>query len=188
MRPTSRNNQLRGLVCIALLCAVQLFGRTGIGVQAGIWKPSSLDRDPSNPLAAIQGSGSSFGVQATTPVWQGFALQLSAWTWQRSAGADRAKTCLVHLSGDLKNLLLSQTRLQPYVIYGAALISGKEENGRFNQIGLSVNCGAGFDLQVHPRFILSLEYQYLYVILNHRHSQSPDYSGPKLTAKFAFLL
>jgi hypothetical protein len=177
----------RFLVLALLLCSAELFSRGGLGLQTGIWKPSSLDSDPTKPFANVKGSGLSWGVVFVTPEWQGFALQITSWNWQQSILDGKNTTSIVHFSCDIKNMLVSQTHVQPYVTYGAALILGKENSTPLRKHGVSINFGAGVDFNLLKHWGVAIEYQYLYAILNRTLGLTDNYSGPKLTIKMLYL-
>jgi len=179
---------VRLFLFLLLLSGSAASARVGLGMQAAIWKPSSLDHEPSRPFRAIPGSGISYGLVAQSPEWQSFSLQLSAWKWQQTQGSEESVVTLWHLSCDIKNSLLNQTRLRPYATYGFAAVMGKPSNGTLQRDGLSINLGAGVEYTPFTRTSLAFEYQYLYLLLDRNIGLSDDLSGPKLTLKFIYLL
>jgi hypothetical protein len=166
---------------LLFMLAAQLFGRGSLGIQTGVWKPSSLDKEPSKPFTPIPGSGLSGGLQFSTPEWQGFSLQLAGWLWRQSISGQEHKASLLHLSCDVKNLLLTQSWIRPYATYGAALIWGTDDQRALHKDGLTINLGAGIDFMLQKHWGLGIEYQYLYCTMNRRLGLTDDYSGPRLT-------
>ncbi len=189
MHPVRQNKQaLRLFLFLTLLSCTAASARIGLGVQAAIWKPSSLDHEPSKPFRAIPGSGISYGLVAQSPEWQSFSLQLSAWRWQQTQEPEKNVVTLWHLSCDVKNNLITQTRLRPYATYGFAAVLGKANNGPLQRDGLSINLGAGVEYTPFNRTSLAFEYQYLYLLMDRNNGLTDDLSGPKLTFKFIYSL
>ncbi len=174
------------VIWLLLLLVAHSFGQAGLGLQTGVWKPSSLDKEPNKPFTPISGSGLSGGIQFSTPAWQGFSLQLAGWAWQQSIPGQDKKTTLLHVSCDIKNRLLSQSWIRPYATYGAAVIWGTEDRSCLQKSGLSINFGAGIDFMMQKHWGLGLEYQYLYCTMDRRLGLTDDYSGPKLTVKLLY--
>ena len=172
------------LIIFGILCATVVWAQSSIGLQVGLWKPSALDENPSKPFANIKGSGPSLGVFLASPEWQGFALQATAWGWRQSLSDGEVQ--MLHLSADLKNLLISQTRIRPYVTYGAAVILGRCQNSGLSQQGMSINFGAGLEFNLLNSSGIALEYQYLYTVFKKAFGATDNYSGPKLTAKWFY--
>lgn len=189
MHPAWQNKRsVRLFLFLTLLSCSSASARVGLGVQAAIWKPSSLDREPSRPFHAIPGSGISYGLMAQSPEWQSFSLQLSVWKWQQTQEPEKNVVTLWHLSCDVKNSLLSQTRLRPYATYGFAAVMGKPRSGRLQRDGLSINLGAGVEYSPFTRTSLAFEYQYLYLLMDRNIGLNDDLSGPKLTFMFIYSL
>jgi len=189
MHPAWQNKRpLRLFLFLLLLSGSAASAHVGMGVQAAIWKPSSLDNEPSKPFRAIPGSGISYGLVAQSPEWQSFSLQFSACKWQQTQAPENTVVTLWHLSCDVKNSLLNQTRLRPYATYGFAAVMCKPSSGPLQRDGLSINLGAGVEYTPFTRTSLAFEYQYLYLIMDRNIGLSDDLSGPKLTFKFIYLL
>lgn len=171
--------------------------RGGLALQAGIWKPSSLDDQPSKPFAAVDGSGLSWGGSYFTPQLAGFTLRLSGWQWQQAdfaAGLPLERIVLRHLALDLKYQLLGAVPIRPYVAYGGALIFAREHSAAphagdpaFARLGFALNVGAGVDFILMRHWGFSAEYQYLYADMERNVGLTSHYSGPKLTFKLLFL-
>jgi hypothetical protein len=174
------------LIIFGALFSTALFAHSSIGLQVGLWKPSSLDQQPSKPFANLKGAGPALGLMLASPEWQGFVLQATAWGWRQSQKDGDVR--LLHLSADLKNLLIGPTLIRPYVTYGAAMIFGKWHEPRFSQQGMSINFGAGLEFALGNPCGLALEYQYLYTIFKKNIGLTDNYSGPKMTAKWFFHL
>ncbi|NLP09106.1 hypothetical protein GX408_01790 [bacterium] len=189
MHPAWPNKRsVRLFLFLLLLSGSAASARVGLGVQAAIWKPSSLDHEPSRPFRAIPGSGISYGLMVQSPEWQSFSLQLSAWKWQQTQEPEMNVVTLWHLSCDVKNSLLNQTLLRPYATYGFAAVLGKPNSRPLQRDGLSINLGAGVEYRPFPRIGLAFEYQYLYLLMDRNIGFTDDLSGPKLTFKFIYTL
>jgi len=172
------------LIIFGMLFATVLWAQGSIGLQVGLWKPSSLDENPSKPFANIKGSGPSLGLFLASPEWQGFALQATAWTWRQALSDGEVQ--MLHLSADLKNLLISQTRIRPYVTYGAAVILGRWQQADLSQQGMSINFGAGLEFSLLKSSGIALEYQYIYTVFKKAFGANDNYSGNKMTAKWFY--
>ncbi len=170
--------------------------RGGLALQTGIWKPSVIDREPSQPFTPVDGAGMCWGGSLFSPQLGGFTLRLSGWQWQQkdvAAAVTLDKVVLRHLALDLKYQLLGGVAIRPYVAYGGALVFAREEaasvpapNAGFAHLGYALNIGAGVDFLLLRHWGLSAEYQYLYADMDKTVGLTSRYSGPKLT--FSILL
>lgn len=171
--------------------------RASVGIEYGIWKPSSLDDYASQPLKNIDGAEPYWGLTAVLPPFKSHALRLSIMQWQQNdlPEVGLASVTLRHLSADLKYVVLPQTNISPYASYGVAAIWSRErpvgsEDKKIplDRAGWGLNLGAGIDFQLHQRWALGIEYQYLYAMFPKRVGLTDNYSGPKLAARLLFLL
>ena len=51
--------------------------RWNLGVETGVWKPSTLDDHPSKPFKNVTGARPYIGITLSTPSFENFALRLS---------------------------------------------------------------------------------------------------------------
>ncbi len=167
-----------------------------IGLDYGVWKPSSLDAYPNQPMKTVDGSNPYIGVFFTTPVLNSHALRLSLMQWQQRELTEIAleSVTLRCLSADLKYILLPDNNLTPYVSYGAAAIWSREqpdnmqdEKAPLDRAGWGFNLGAGIDLLLGSFLGVGVEYQYSYAVFSKRVGQTNNYSGPKIAAKLFFI-
>ncbi len=159
----------------------------GIGIQMSIWKPTSLDNRPSEPFHLVKGSQMAKSLFLLSPMWQGLSLRLQTMQWQIDFDTTPTKVHVRILTLDIKQQIVTQTRISPFLIGGASLIWGKENsqsaNPDFNRLGSGLQVGAGVDFFLSYKIGLAFEYQYLYAKLLHPLGPTDNYTGPNLGAK-----
>jgi len=173
------------------------FSAGGLGAELGIWKPSSLDGNPSKPFKNVKGADPYWGISFVTPSFAGFALRVALIQWQQRLTDETAQlesVTLRHLSLDLKNQIVSQARISPYVCYGLAAIWSREKpvdvgdrKVPLDRAGYGVNVGAGLDVQALKHWAFAVEYQYLYAAFEKKVGLTDNYSGPKVSGRVMFL-
>lgn len=173
------------------------FSHGAIALQSGIWKPSSIDDNPSKPFTNVKGADPFLGVTLVTPSIKSLSLQISLVGWQqRRAEHDWAfkSLALYLLEVDIKQQLVYQTTISPYVTYGMSAIWARQipasainSDAKLSHAGYSLNVGAGIDIQIFQHWGLSAEYQYLYAAFRDKIGLTDNYSGPKLTLKLLFI-
>jgi hypothetical protein len=163
--------------------------------ELAIWKPSDLDDHPSKPFENVKGGSPQVGVSLTSPSLLGFSLRVGAHRWSQTGLEDRGDVESVHLqqvSLEIKNQLVAQARISPYVAYGVCFFWGREDSldgdaNAFDQIGRGVNIGAGVDFALLRHWGFAAEYQYIYTDLEEKIGISADYSGPKVACKLLYI-
>ncbi|MBN2413561.1 hypothetical protein JXQ31_17925 [candidate division KSB1 bacterium] len=173
------------------------FERGNIGAEYGIWKPSTLDNNQTKPFKNIKGAGPYYGVSVTSPSLQSYALRISYNYWRQKGLEERANLSYVslrHLSIELKNYILTQSRICPYVNYGVAAIWSREvpvgsdkEKIPLDRAGFGINVGAGANIYLFSKWAVAVEYFYLYARFAEKVGLTDNYSGPKLSFKLNFL-
>ncbi len=167
-----------------------------MGAEFGVWKPSSLDDYPSQPLKNVDGAGPYFGVTFTSPIIKSHSLRISLMQWRQQHLKEVAleSVTLRHLSFDLKYIVLPENNISPYASYGVAAIWSREEpmNSEDERIpldraGWGFNLGAGIDFLLQDHLGLGLEYQYLYAVFPKRVGLTDNYSGPKFSLKLYYI-
>lgn len=173
------------------------FGKTALGLEIGTLKPNSLKADK---------SALPFGVEGASPFVIAFITspQLGDWTLRASFGywaqaniqhhEQLHSANLVMFMLDLKERILSESRLTPFVSYGVSFSLGSESavNKKFRKLtsdyetGYGVNVGAGFDLYIYKNWALTMEFCYHYIVFNRTVGLTDDYSGPKINAGFFY--
>ncbi len=152
-----------------------------------IWKPTSLDNRPSEPFHLVKGSDMAKSLFFLSPMWQGIALRLQTMQWQIEFEPSPNKASLRILTLDIKQQIVTQARISPFLIGGASLIWGKEKspdhNPGFNHLGSGLQVGAGVDFFLSNTLGLALEYQYVYAKLLQPLGPTDNYTGPNLGAK-----
>ena len=173
------------------------FERGNIGAEYGIWKPISLDDNQTKPFKNIEGAGPYYGVSVTSPTLQSLALRFSYNYWKQTGLEEQAEleyVSLRHLSIELKNYILTQSRICPYVNYGVAVIWSREVPVGSDKVkipldraGFGINVGAGANIYLFSNWALAVEYFYLYARFADKVGLTDNYSGPKLSCKLNFL-
>ncbi len=173
------------------------FARGGLGIEIGVWKPSSLDGNPSKPFKNVKGADPYWGISFVTPSFASFALRVTLIQWQQNLTGTSSRlesVTLRHLSLDLKNQIVSQAWISPYACYGLAAIWSREQptNVEDNKVpldraGYGVNVGAGLDVQILKHWAFAIEYQYLYAVFEKKVGLTDNYSGPKVSCKVMYL-
>jgi hypothetical protein len=185
------------LCCLTFAAgAKEKLAHANIGVDYGVWKPSSLDAYPNQPTKTVDGSDPYIGLFFTTPMLKSHALRLSLMQWQQRdlMEIDLESVTLRCLSADLKYVLLPENNLTPYVSYGAAAIWSREqpnnmqdEKAPLDRAGWGFNLSAGIDLLLGTHLGLAVEYQYSYAVFAKRVGRTDNYSGPKIAAKLFYI-
>jgi len=163
--------------------------------ELAIWKPSDLDAHPSKPFENVEGGSPQIGLSLTSPTLFGFSLRLGAHRWSQTGLEDRSDLESVDLrqvSLEIKNQLVAQARISPYVAYGVCLFWGREDSlnsdaDAFERVGRGVNIGAGVDFALMRHWGFAAEYQYVYTDLDEKIGISSDYSGPKVACKLLYI-
>lgn len=195
------SQKIANIILVILMAMTPLFSqrsltRANIGMEYGIWKPSSLDDYPSQPLKNVAGADPYWGLTLTTPVIQSHSIRISIMQWRQEGleevGLEAAT--LRHLAVDLKYYVLPDYTVSPYVSYGLAAIWSQEEpqNNTHERIppdraGWGFDLGAGIDFMLYRHLGLGVEYQYLYAVFAKRVGMTTNYSGPKISFKFFFI-
>jgi hypothetical protein len=186
-----------------IFCAISIsanaqgyLSRANVGLDYGIWKPSSLDDYPTQPFTNVDGAEPYLGIAFTSPLVKSHAVRVSLTQWQQKdlAEVDLESVTLRHLSFDLKYLLLPEYKISPYVSYGIAAIWSREqpnglkdEKAPLDRAGWGFNLGTGIDFYLLKHFGVGLEYQYSYAVFAKHVGLTDNYSGPKIVAKIFYI-
>jgi len=173
------------------------FAHGNIGVEYSIWKPSTLDDHPTKPFEKIKGAGPCYGISVASPAFKSYALRFSYTYWKQNELEHRANldyVSLRHLSFELKNYILTQSRICPYVSYGIAVIWSREvpigtnkKKVPLDRAGYGINVGAGTNIYLFSKWGVAIEYFYLYARFTDKVGLTDNYSGPKLSFKLIYL-
>lgn len=193
----NRFNMILTLLLIAAFAtAATGFPHPGLGVDFGIWKPSSLDGYPSQPMKNVDGASPYLGVSFTLPIFKSNTIRASLMQWQQKElqEVNLSSVTLWQLAVDLKYILLPQSNITPYACYGAAAIWSRElpKNSPgitvpLDRAGWGFDVGAGIDFLLQQRWALGVEYQYIYAVFAKRVGMTDNYSGPKFTLRLMAL-
>ncbi len=182
---------------LAFAHAKENLAKAGIGLEYGNWKPSTLDSNPGDPFNNVRGAAPYRGITFVTPSFKNYSLRFSILQWQQKDLADRTtkeSVTLRHFSADIKNLIIAESKIVPYVSYGISAIWSREvpvgsdhEKIPLDRAGYGVNVGAGVDLQVLEHWAVATEYQYMYAKFAKKVGLTDNYSGPKISFKVMYL-
>jgi len=167
--------------------------KMGLGLEYGNWKPGTLDDNPGNPFKNVRGAAPYCGLTFVTPSFKNYSLRFSILQWQQKHLGDRTNkesVTLRHFSAEIKNLIIAESKIVPYVSYGISAIWSREvpvgserEKIPLDRAGYGVNVGAGVDLQVLEHWAIAAEYQYMYAKFTKKVGLTDNYSGPKISFK-----
>ena len=187
------------LICLFShnLLAQDRLASANIGVEVGNWKPSTLDAEQGNPFKLVEGAHLYFGINGSTPAIGGYALRFGIFQWQQDGLENRTNKesiTLRHFSTGIKNSILPNSPITPYVSLGIAAIWSREVPAEFkgekiplDRAGIGIDVGAGLDFLVQNRWAVALEYQYVYAKFAKSVGQTDNYSGPKISLKLLYL-
>jgi hypothetical protein len=184
-----------GINCLALAKGeAKAFTNGSVNVEIGIWKPSSIDDNPTKPFKNIAGAQKTYGFAVMSPSWANLAIRLSLFQWQQKNLSQAFESVtLRHLSFDIKYSIVNNLKLSPFVTYGGAAIFGRERGtgsavqSVFSHVGTGFNLGAGIDLLLMQHWGLGVEYQYLYAKMKQKIGLTDNYNGPKFSLKLLYL-
>lgn len=173
------------------------FTRGNISLEYGVWKPGTLDENPSSPFENVPGAKPYKGASLVTPSLGSFSLLLSYMVWKQDGLESRTAldyVSLQQLAVGVKNYILTQSRICPYVNYGFAVIWSHEdpvgpnpEKVKLDQAGYGFNVGAGVNVYLISHWAIAAEYSYVYARLDSKVGLTDNYSGPKLSCKLLYL-
>ncbi len=167
-----------------------------LGIHGGVWKPSSLDTEPSKPYEPVEGSLPTYGFYFISPAVNNYALRAAVIQWYQEDFPEKYQlesVTLRHLSIDLINYIITQYRISPYVSYGIAFIWSREEPKNLQEkipldrAGYGVNVGAGLQFMFSRHLMTSVEYQYLYAKIIKKVGKTDNYSGAQISLKLSYI-
>ena len=175
------------------------FDRFSIGIEAGAWKPNDLTSKPVLVPVGVDDATIFSRLIFNTPRLADWNLRFSVGFWGQRGIDDLPEigsVSIFMLMLDLKERIIPDLRLTPFVSYGVSVFWGAEypEQRDFKlfetagEVGYGVNVGAGFDFILFPSLVLTTEFSYHYVRFNRIIGYSDDYSGPKVQAGFYLAL
>ena len=174
------------------------FDKLSIGLEFGTWKPNNL-RTTETPFTISRSSKYFyFGSFFLSPISSNLQLRITLGYFNYSKHEDtlqKKKVCLIPVLADLKYLLISDSRLSPYVSYGAGLYIGDDSFSQIfsstedknTAIGYGLNFGTGFDLLITEKWAAGLEFRYHYLRFSDVLIFTDDYSGPKINLNLFYL-
>ena len=167
-----------------------------LGLLVGNWKPYHLDTHPANPLKTVQGAKPFIGLTGTTPSFNGYSLSFTVFQWHQKGleHINKESVFLRHFSVGLKNAVLPNSPVTPYVSVGLAAIWSREvpvkskgEKIPLDRAGIGFDVGAGLDFLIKNKYGLVIEYQYVYAKFAKTVGLTDNYSGPQISLKLLYL-
>jgi hypothetical protein len=163
---------------------------TSISLEIGNWQPQSLNEQPEFSTFGKSGASPLYAGGVSLPIGKEMGIRLSAGFWSLSDlnREDPVRSLVLHsLNLDLKYWLVPDFRLSAYVLYGAGVTWGVENEaapfgGRLRKAkpGWGANLGAGFDLAASRRFGLGAVFGYRFIRFSRPLGGMTDFSGPKI--------
>ena len=172
--------------------------RASISLEIGNWQPQSLNESP---------AFSTFGQAGATPLFcgglclplgkeTGFRLSAGFWSLRDLREVETVHSLTLHsVHADFKYWLGPDFRLSAYVLYGAGVYWGVENESSLNGKQLSkarprmgVNLGGGVDVALSRRLGLGLVFAYHFIQFNQSLGGVEDFSGPKIGAAVYWFL
>ncbi len=184
------------LSIISLSGAKGQLGRANIGIDYGIWKPSTLDAYPNQPFKNVDGAKPYIALFFTSPILKSHSLRMSLMQWQQHdlAEVNLESLTLRCLSADLKYILLPENNVTPFVSYGVSAIWSREqrnnehdEKAPLDRAGWGFSLGAGLDVALSQNLGIGVEYQYSYAVFAKRVGLTDNYSGPRIVTRLYYI-
>ena len=101
------------------------FNSGAIGIQYGVWKPTSLESNPGSFWNRIEGSGYAPGVFAISPSWSGISLRVQAFQWEINNPQTEMvgeKLAIRYFAAEIKQQIISIAPISPYATFGLAQV------------------------------------------------------------------
>lgn len=184
------------LLLSTCLFASEQLSRANIGLEVGNWKPGDLDSEPGNPFEIVEGAEAYFGLTGSTPSLGGYSLRFTIFQWKQSGleQINKESVTLRHFSAGIKNAVLPNSPVTPYVAIDLAAIWSREvpveskgDKIPLDRAGIGIDVGAGLDFLVGNNWALAVEYQYVYSKFSQTVGLTDNYSGPKISLKLLYL-
>ena len=172
--------------------------RISLGIEIGNWQPHSLNDEPRFTSFGAAGATPFWGLNCNFPIkWEmGFHFSAGYWSLKDLGKIENVHSLVLHpVMIDFKHWLIPDSRFSAYVIYGAGIYWGVENETtpfgtklRQARAGWGINLGAGFDFLIVGCWGTGMNFYYHYVTFQKPLGGVDDFSGPKITAVFFFLL
>jgi len=173
------------------------FRMPGIGIEVGSWKPNKLKKEATILPFGVNGAAPFCRLFFNSPQWGDWTLRCACGYWAQTnieTLPNVGSITLLLFMFDLKQWIIPQSRLTPFVSYGLSIFVGNENESKKNyrplgknkEGGYGANVGAGFDLLLVKHWVLTVEFCYHYVRFNRNIGLTSDYSGPKISAGFYY--
>ena len=172
--------------------------KASLSLEVGNWQPQSLNESP---------GFSTFGKSGATPLFcgglclplgheMGFQLSAGFWSLRDLQKVETVHSLTLHtIHADFKYWLVPDFRLSAYVLYGASVYWGTENETTLlgNRLSkarprMGVNLGGGVDVALSRRLGLGMVFAYHFIQFKESLGGVDDFSGPKIgAAVYCFL-
>jgi len=173
-----------------------VMNRLSLSFGIGNWQPHSLNDEPKFDTFGAAGATPSIRVGITIPVGLASGLELTTRFWSLHDLDEPEQIhslSLVPFTLNLKHWLVPDYLLSAYVIYGASLVRGFENQTdpltlSTTAKGWGINLGAGLDLTISRSLGAGIAFTYHYVRFSKPIGGVDDFSGPNISARIYWLL
>ncbi len=163
----------------------------------GNWQPHSLNREPRFYTFGEEGATALVHLGIIAPLSSSIGIDLSLGHWalrELTLEEETGSLVLTPVSLNLRHWLIPDYFFSPYVVYGASLYWGAENEThpltglQGGKKGWGVNLGAGFDLILSEQLMLGATFYYHYVDFPDPVGGVDDFSGPCISAALYWFL
>ncbi len=173
------------------------FTRASFSLEIGSWKPNALKREATVSPFGVSGATPFFRGSLNSPQFLNWTLRVSGGYWAQmhiKNDSPVQSLTIILLMLDLKERIIPQSRLTPFVSYGVTFLMGREspQANEYRpwrgpaQFGYGINVGAGFDFFLHRHWLVTTEFCYHYARFNQSLGGLNDFSGPKISIGLAY--
>lgn len=175
--------------------APSLQQRCSLSLHIGSWQPHSLNDEPKLTTFGAAGATPSVKAAFTLPVGSGTGIEFSCGYWALRDLAEIEQVhslTLIPFSLNLKHWLIPDYFLSAYVIYGASMYRGSEnETVPFEKTttanGWGINLGAGIDMTLFSHIGTGVSFTYHYARFGSPIGGVDDFSGPCISGKIFWI-
>ena len=168
-----------------------LFNNNSLGVEFGAWKPNNLQNSKSPIKFKPSKENLYIGALFLSPLKNSLYLRTTiGYYYYVENSEDQKSIVLLPILFDIKYMLVSGSKISPYVSYGIGTCIGHQNNSdglNNDKFGFSANLGTGFDFLISKHIALGLEFRYHYLKFSKVFVFTDDYSGLKINLTLYYL-
>lgn len=174
------------------------FSKISLGTEIGAWKPNNLRTTETSFSFNFYKDNLYLGAFLVTPLKSNLFLRVTVgyYKYTENENSDQQKSILlIPILLDIKYVLISGSKISPYVSYGLGTCIGRQNNLKQlpidnitnEKIGYGINFGTGFDFLLLKHLALGFEFRYHYLKFAKVFAFTDDYSGPKINLSLYYL-